>query len=53
VVLRAGVRLDLRHVPPGAGITAADIEDALAKIPHELRPGDIGYSSASCCGTPQ
>lgn len=36
-----GVRLDLRHVPPGAGITAADIEDALAKIPHELRPGDI------------
>lgn len=36
-----GVRLDLRHIPPGAGITAADIEDALAKIPHELAAGDI------------
>ncbi|MFE9355576.1 cyclase family protein [Streptomyces olivaceoviridis] len=36
-----GVRLDLRHVPPGAGITAADIEDAFAKIPHEPCPGDI------------
>ncbi|MFJ4621043.1 cyclase family protein [Streptomyces sp. NPDC088812] len=36
-----GVRLDLRHIPPGVGITAADIEDALAKVPHELSPGDI------------
>jgi kynurenine formamidase len=36
-----GVRLDLRHVPPGAGITAADIEDALGKLPRELQPGDI------------
>ncbi|GAA3192050.1 cyclase family protein [Actinocorallia longicatena] len=39
--LAPGVRLDLRHVPPGAGIAAADVEDALAKIPHELRAGDI------------
>lgn len=39
--LAPGVRLDLRHVPPGAGITTADIQDALAKIPHEVRPGDI------------
>ncbi|QMU67359.1 cyclase family protein [Streptacidiphilus sp. P02-A3a] len=36
-----GVRLDLRHIPPGAGITAADLEDALAKAEYELRPGDI------------
>jgi kynurenine formamidase len=36
-----GVRLDLRHVPPGAGITAADIQDALDKIPYVLRAGDI------------
>jgi kynurenine formamidase len=36
-----GVRIDLRHIPPGAGIAAADIEDALAKIPYELKPGDI------------
>jgi kynurenine formamidase len=36
-----GVRLDLRHIPPGVGITAADIQDALAKIPHELQPGDV------------
>ncbi|MDT7804828.1 MAG: hypothetical protein QOI78_8261 [Actinomycetota bacterium] len=36
-----GVRLDLRHIPPGAAISVADIEDALAKIPYELVPGDI------------
>ncbi|HEX9336770.1 MAG TPA: cyclase family protein [Pseudonocardiaceae bacterium] len=36
-----GVRLDLRHIPPGVGITAADISDALAKVPYELKPGDI------------
>ena len=36
-----GVRLDLRHVPPGAGITTADVQDALAKIPYELQAGDI------------
>lgn len=36
-----GVRLDLRHVPPGVGIMAADIEDALAKISHELQPREI------------
>ncbi|MER5617292.1 MULTISPECIES: cyclase family protein [unclassified Streptomyces] len=36
-----GVRLDLRHVPPGAAITAGDLEDAVAKLPRELRPGDI------------
>lgn len=39
--LAPGVRLDLRHIPPGAGITATDIEDALAKVPYELQPGDI------------
>ncbi|RAJ32104.1 kynurenine formamidase [Kitasatospora sp. SolWspMP-SS2h] len=36
-----GVRIDVRHVPPGVGITAADLEDALAKESYELRPGDI------------
>jgi kynurenine formamidase len=39
--LASGVRLDMRHVPPGAGITAADVEDALAKVAYELQPGDI------------
>jgi kynurenine formamidase len=39
--LAPGVRLDLRHIPSGVGITAADIEDALAKIPYQLRHGDI------------
>jgi kynurenine formamidase len=36
-----GVRLDLRHVPPGAGISVTDIEDALAKAAYDLQPGDI------------
>jgi kynurenine formamidase len=36
-----GVRLDLRHLPPGTGITATDLEDALAKVPYDLQPGDI------------
>lgn len=36
-----GIRLDLRHIPPGVGITAADIEDALAKVPVALKPGNI------------
>jgi kynurenine formamidase len=39
--LSPGVRLDLRHIPPGTGITAADIQDALAKIPYELKARDI------------
>lgn len=39
--LAPAVRLDLRHIPPGAGITADDVRDALAKIPYEPRPGDI------------
>lgn len=39
--LAPGVRLDLRHIPPGAGITAADLQDALDKIPYVLQAGDI------------
>ncbi|KWV33651.1 cyclase family protein [Micromonospora rifamycinica] len=39
--LAPGVRLDLRHIPPGVGITADDVRDGLAKIDHELQPGDI------------
>lgn len=36
-----GVRLDLRHVPPGAAVTTEDIDAALEEAAHELRPGDI------------
>jgi kynurenine formamidase len=36
-----GVRLDLRHIPAGARITATDIQEALARVPCELQPGDI------------
>jgi kynurenine formamidase len=39
--LAPGVRLDLRHVPPGAGIGVTDIEDALAKEDRVLQAGDI------------
>jgi kynurenine formamidase len=36
-----GFRLDLRHIPPGEGITEFDIADAAARISHDVRPGDI------------
>lgn len=36
-----GVRLDVRHVPPGEAITAAQVEAALAAAEHDLAPGDI------------
>ncbi|MEW9532356.1 cyclase family protein [Microbispora sp. NPDC049125] len=36
-----GVRLDVRHVPPGEAITAAQVEAALDDAGHDLAPGDI------------
>ncbi len=33
---RPGVKLDLRHLPSGHLVTAADLEEALAKIGHDL-----------------
>ncbi|MBE3557702.1 MAG: cyclase family protein [Ktedonobacteraceae bacterium] len=36
-----GVVLDLTHKGPGAAITVADLEDALARISYELQPLDI------------
>jgi kynurenine formamidase len=36
-----GVRLDVRHVPAGEGITVRDLTQALADIDHELSAGDI------------
>ncbi|MCK7625838.1 cyclase family protein [Streptomyces sp. RS10V-4] len=36
-----GVRLDVRHVPPGDGITVAHLQDALDAIGHRPAPGDI------------
>jgi kynurenine formamidase len=36
-----GVRLDVRHVPPGEAITVAHLTDALAAAEHELSAGDI------------
>ncbi|EFL22662.1 putative cyclase [Streptomyces himastatinicus ATCC 53653] len=36
-----GIRLDVRHVPPGEGITVAHLRQALDAIPHQLAPGDI------------
>jgi len=37
----SGVRLDLRHVPAGDGITVEHLGAALAAAEHELLPGDI------------
>jgi kynurenine formamidase len=36
-----GVRLDVRHVPAGEGITVDHLTAALAEIDHELSTGDI------------
>ncbi|TWV57409.1 cyclase family protein [Streptomyces misionensis] len=36
-----GVRLDLRHVPPGDAITPGHLTAALDGIGHDLVPGDI------------
>jgi kynurenine formamidase len=36
-----GVVLDVRHKPAGEFITVADLEEALARVGHRLRPLDI------------
>ena len=36
-----GVKLDFRHFSDGYVCTAADVEAELARIGHELKPGDI------------
>jgi kynurenine formamidase len=36
-----GVCLDFRHLPKGAGISVADMKEALAKINYTLKPLDI------------
>jgi kynurenine formamidase len=36
-----GVRLDLRHLGAGVGITPGDVEAALAAADHEIEVGDI------------
>jgi kynurenine formamidase len=39
--LGRGVRLDVRHVPPGEGITVDDLLAAIDRAGCALRPGDI------------
>jgi len=36
-----GVKLDFRDMPDGHVVTAAEMEDALNQIGHDLQPGDI------------
>lgn len=36
-----GVRLDFRHKQAGEGITAADVENELARMGHDLKAGEI------------
>lgn len=43
-----GVVLDMRHKEPGAEITIADMEQALAKINYSLKPGDIVLIHTGC-----
>lgn len=38
---RPGVKLDFRHFPDGYVATAADVEQELQRIGHELKPFDI------------
>lgn len=38
---RPGVKLDLRHLPDGHVVTAAEVEAELARIGHDLQPLDI------------
>lgn len=38
-----GVRLDFRHKEKGAGITAADLQEALRKIDYQIKPLDIVF----------
>lgn len=39
--LRPGVKLDFRHLPDGHVVTAAEVEEELARIGHSLQPLDI------------
>lgn len=39
--MRPGVRLDMRHKPPGSAITVDDLQRALASIEYSLQPMDI------------
>lgn len=39
--LQPGVKLDFRHVPDGVVVTAADVEQELRRIDHELKPLEI------------
>ncbi len=36
-----GVKLDMRHKADGAAVTVDDVRQALARIDHALRPGEI------------
>ncbi|MBX3195676.1 MAG: cyclase family protein [Microbacteriaceae bacterium] len=38
---RPGVKLDLRHLPSGHLVTAADLDEAIAASGHDLQPLDI------------
>jgi kynurenine formamidase len=39
--MRPGVRLDLRHKPPGSAVTQDDLQEALSAIEYALQPMDI------------
>lgn len=38
---RPGVKLDFRKIPDGHVVSAAEVEDELKRIKHELKPLDI------------
>lgn len=50
-----GVKLDFRHLPDGHVVSAAEVEAELARIGHDLQPGDIvlvNTSAGACYGQP-
>jgi kynurenine formamidase len=51
---RPAVKLDLRHLPDGHVVSAAEVEAELQRIGHELKPFDIvlvNTRAASCIGS--
>lgn len=46
---RPGVKLNLRHLPSGRLVTPQDIDDALARIGHDLQPFEIVLMHTVAC----
>lgn len=45
-----GVKLDFRSFPDGHAVTAAEVESALRRINHDVRPGDVVLANTAAGG---